>query len=313
MNASGSPPATASSPATGRTVRIAVQIAPQHASYERIRDTAASLEELGVDAVFNWDHFFPLSGEPDGLHFESWTMLAALAEQTTRVDIGALVNCNSYRNPHLQADMARTIDHISAKGGRGRFIFGIGSGWFERDYDEYGYEFGTAGSRLDALAANLPMTKQRWSELNPPPTRKIPVLIGGGGEKKTLRIVAEHADIWHSFSDAMTLRRKLGVLAEHGRSVGRDVSEIEISTDLSSSTVDEADARYEVGATLFTVGISGPDYDTSVVSDWLAWRDEKNRSQGALLARGSTRRNSLHDDSTRSLKGTVRQPEHEGL
>jgi alkanesulfonate monooxygenase SsuD/methylene tetrahydromethanopterin reductase-like flavin-dependent oxidoreductase (luciferase family) len=174
--------------------------------------------------------------------------------------------------------MARTIDHISAKGGRGRFILGIGSGWFQRDYDEYGFEFGTAGSRLDALAANLPVIEQRWSRLNPPPTRKIPVLIGGGGEKKTLRLVAKHADIWHSFSDASTLERKLGVLAQHGRAVGRDVSEIEISVDISDSTVAEAEQRYGLGATLFTIGISGPDYDLAVVRSWLSWRDAKNQA-----------------------------------
>ncbi len=261
-----------------RPVRIAVQIAPQHAPYETIRGVAAALEDLGVDVLFNWDHFFPLSGERDGLHFESWTMLAALAEQTSHVEIGALVNCNSYRNPNLQADMARTIDHISAKGGRGRFILGIGSGWFQRDYDEYGFEFGTAGGRLDALAANLPVIEQRWSRLNPPPTRKIPVLIGGGGEKKTLRMVAKHADIWHSFSDASTLERKLGILAEHGRAVGRDISEIEISVDISDSTVAEVEQRHDLGATLFTIGISGPDYDLAAVRTWLSWRDAKNEA-----------------------------------
>jgi probable F420-dependent oxidoreductase len=262
---------------SNRPVRIGVQIAPQHALYPKIRETAAALEEMGVDILFNWDHFYPLSGEPDGLHFESWTMLAALAEQTSRVELGALVNCNSYRNANLQADMARTIDHISAdSSGNGRFIFGTGSGWFERDYDEYGYDFGTVGTRLDALARDLPIIEDRWSKLNPAPTRKIPVLIGGGGEKKTLRIVAKHADIWHSFSDAATLERKLGILAEHGAAVGREVSEIEISTEIGKRSIDEVEAQYALGATLFTVGISGPDYDISAIPDWLAWRDAKN-------------------------------------
>ncbi|MDN4486912.1 LLM class F420-dependent oxidoreductase [Demequina sp. SYSU T00039] len=261
-----------------RPVRIAVQIQPQHATYETIRAAAATLEGMGVDVLFNWDHFFPLRGERDGLHFESWTMLAALAEQTSRVEIGALVNCNSYRNADLQADMARTIDHISAKGGTGRFIFGTGSGWFERDYDEYGYDFGTVGGRLDALADALPRIEARWERLNPAPTRKIPVLIGGGGEKKTLRIVARHADIWHSFSDAATLERKLGILAEHGRAVGRDVSEIEISTEVSRMTEAQAGELHALGATLFTIGLSGPDYDVSRVEPWLAWRDRLNGS-----------------------------------
>jgi probable F420-dependent oxidoreductase len=257
---------------TSRPVRIGVQVAPQHAQYDTIRKTVDDLEELGVDIVFNWDHFYPLSGEPDGLHFESWTMLAALAEQTSRVELGCLVNCNSYRNPNLQADMARTIDHISG----GRFIFGTGSGWFERDYEEYGYEFGSAGSRLDALARDLPIIEERWAKLNPAPLRDIPVLIGGGGEKKTLRIVAQHANIWHSFSDAETLERKLGILARHGTDVGRDTSEIEISVELRNRTTAEADELRALGASLFTVGLTGPNYDLGKARDWLAWRDDQN-------------------------------------
>jgi probable F420-dependent oxidoreductase len=258
--------------ATTRPIRIGAQVAPQHALYPKIRDTVAELEDIGIDIVFNWDHFFPLSGARDGLHYESWTMLAAIAEQTSRVELGALVNCNSYRNADLQADMARTIDHISG----GRFIFGTGSGWFERDYDEYGYEFGTVGQRLDALAENLPRIEARWGKLNPPPIRDIPILIGGGGEKKTLKIVAKHADIWHSFSDSATLKRKLGILADHCATVGRDVTEIEISTELRGRTEADADEQVALGTTLFTIGLSGPDYDLAPVKKWIAWRDSVN-------------------------------------
>jgi len=252
-----------------RPIRIGVQLAPQHSSYALLRDRVREIEDLGADIVFNWDHFFPLSGDPDGLHFESWTMLAAIAEQTSRIELGALVNCNSYRNANLQADMARTVDHISD----GRFIFGTGSGWFERDYEEYGYEFGTVGQRLDALARDLPVIEDRWGKLNPAPTRKIPVLIGGGGERKTLRIVAQHADIWHSFSDAETLERKLGILAQHGEDIGRDTSEIEISTEVRDRSEAEVDEMRELGASLFTIGISTPDKDLAPVKKWIAWRD----------------------------------------
>ncbi|CAD5995398.1 LLM class F420-dependent oxidoreductase [Agreia sp. COWG] len=267
-----------------RPVRIGVQIAPQHSDYTTIRDTLRQLEELGVDIAFNWDHFYPLSGDPAGLHFEGWSMLAAWAEQTSTIEFGPLVTCNSYRNPDLLADMARTVDHISAKtpGAEGRLVFGIGSGWFERDYDEYGYEFGTVGQRLDALGEALPRIEARWDVLTPPPTRKIPVLIGGGGEKKTLKLVAKHATIWHSFSDVPTLQHKLEVLGAHAADVGRDVDEIEISNDVKldgsfdSAAADVLDEKAEIGVRLFTLGITGPSIDLGPVKDLLAWRDSKN-------------------------------------
>jgi probable F420-dependent oxidoreductase len=204
-------------------------------------------------------------------------MLAAWAEQTERVEFGALVNCNSYRNPDLQADMARTIDHISAKGGdTGRFIFGTGSGWFERDYDEYGYTFGTPGSRLNDLADGLDRVVTRWGKLNPPPTRSIPILIGGKGEQKTLRIVARHADIWHSFVPADGLAHKLSVIEKWAETEQRDVSNLIVSNELKGRDAAQADALFDAGTRLFTLGWAPatPDYD--VVSRWLRWRDGKN-------------------------------------
>ena len=259
-----------------RPVRLAVQIAPQHARYEKIRDTAAELEQIGVDILFNWDHFYPLSGDPDGRHYESWTMLGAWAEQTERVEFGALVNCNSYRNPDLQADMARTIDHISAKGGEGRFIFGTGAGWFEKDYDAYGYEFGTPGTRLNDLADGLARIHARWDVLNPAPTRKIPVMIGGKGEQKTLRLVARYADYWHSFVRPEELPHKLSVIEKWAQREGRDTSNLILSNELQRRGEDVADELFDGGVRLFTLGFPGPDYDYDRVRSWLAWRDAKN-------------------------------------
>lgn len=255
---------------TSRPVRIALQLQPQHADYGAIRDTVRRAEDLGVDVIFNWDHFYPLYGDADGKHYECWTMLAAWAEQTSRVEIGALVTCNSYRNPELLADMARTVDHVS----NGRLILGIGSGWFQRDYDEYGYEFGTAGGRLDQLALDLPRIESRWAKLNPPPTRDIPVLIGGGGEKKTLRMVARHADLWHSFSDLATLHRKTEILRSHCAEVGRDPGEIELSVATPDGDPNEVGGPLlEAGVTLFTVGLDGPDFDDlAPLRTWLDWR-----------------------------------------
>jgi probable F420-dependent oxidoreductase len=257
-------------------IRIAVQLHPQHAEYEEIRRAALTAEALGVDVLYNWDHFFPLydgaPGPSDGNHFECWTMLGAWAEQTSRVQIGALVTCNSYRNPQLLADMARTVDHISG----GRLVLGIGSGWFEKDYLEYGYEFGTAGGRLRALDTAMATIEDRFGKLEPAPTRKIPILIGGGGEKVTLRIVAERADIWHAFGNLETIEHKSGVLDTWCARVGRDPATVERSTGVQPDQLEEADAFAELGISEFTIGLSGPSYDLEPVKDWLVWRDQMN-------------------------------------
>jgi len=257
-------------------IRIGVQLQPQHApDYAQIRDAVRRCEDLGVDVAFNWDHFYPLYGDPDGAHFECWTMLGAWAEQTSRIEIGALVSCNSYRNPELLADMARTVDHISG----GRLILGIGSGWMQKDYDEYGYEFGTAGSRLDDLAAALPRIHSRLGKLNPAPTRRIPILIGGQGERKTLRLVAEHADMWPSFPNAPTYPGKADALARHCRDTGREPDTIERSSGVEGRDPDtlvaNAEALAGLGVTLMTVGCDGPDYNLGPAEALIRWRDSR--------------------------------------
>ncbi|WP_380168175.1 LLM class F420-dependent oxidoreductase [Jannaschia sp. R86511] len=272
----GAPGYDGSRAAAGRPVRVGVQLQPQHATYDQVRHAVDAAEAAGVDVIFNWDHFFPLYGEPDGAHFECWTMLGAWAEQTGRAEIGALVTCNSYRNPELLADMARTVDHISG----GRLILGIGAGWFERDYTEYGYEFGTAGQRLASLGDALPRIEARWSVLNPAPTRKIPVLVGGGGEKKTLRMTARHADIWHGFGDADVIARKHQVLDEWCDSEEREPSAVERSAGVEGAPDQRAERLLALGTRLFTVGTDGPDFDLTTAVQWLRWRDQVNERDG---------------------------------
>ena len=262
-----------------RKIRLAVHIHPQHADYDAIRSTAVRAEEMGFDIVYNWDHFYPLYGDEEGKHFECWTMLASFAEVTERIEIGPLVSSFSYRNPQYLADMARTVDHISD----GRVILGLGSGWFEKDYAEYGYEFGTAGSRLRDLDAGLPNIKDRLAKLNPPPVREIPMLIGGGGEKVTLRIVAEHADIWHGFGNPETAAHKNEVLDEWCAKVGRDPAAIERSLGVGAEQhgdLAHGDALIAAGADQLTFGVTGPDLAIGHLEPWIAWRDARNQDRG---------------------------------
>jgi probable F420-dependent oxidoreductase len=250
-------------------VRVGVQLHPQQTSYGSYANAVRQVEQLGVDTIWTWDHFFPLYGDPNGTHFEGWTMLTAMATLTSRAEVGCLVTCNSYRNPALLATMAKTVDHISG----GRLIFGIGAGWFERDYREYGYEFGTAPDRLRALRDALPIIKERWQVENPPPVRNpIPICIGGGGEKVTLKLVAQHAQIWNSFGPASTYRHKSEVLDGWCREVGRNPAEIERSVLINNNEAMNPGPLYEAGATHIILGMGEP-WNYEAVEKLVRWRD----------------------------------------
>jgi probable F420-dependent oxidoreductase len=261
-------------------VRIAAQVQPQRCEYAQIRRTAERLENMGVDLLMNWDHFFSLYGSPDDPHYECWTMLAAWAEATSQVEIGPLVTCAAYRNPDLLADMARTVDHISD----GRLVLGIGAGWSERDFTEYGYEFGTPAARMDHLADSLSRIRRRMERLNPRPRREIPILVGGNGQRRTLRIAAEHADIWHGFGTAPSLLELHQRLDEWCAIVGREPAEIERSTRVFRKVPDEVGLSLTgVGTRLFNLVIESPQFDAGYIRDWLDFRDDFNRGRTPSL------------------------------
>ena len=254
------------------TFRVGAAVQPQHASMAQMREAWLRAEEIGADCIYVWDHFYPLFGDPEGAHFECWTTLAAIAQSTQRPQVGALVSCNTYRNPDLLADMGRTLDHISA----GRAILGIGSGWFERDYREYGYPFGTVQSRLHDFEEALVRIDARLARLNPGPVNgSLPILIGGSGEKVMLRLVAQHAKIWHAFGDVETIAHKGRVLSEWCEKVGRDPSDLIRSTTLRDAVTPELVGEYteKAGMSELVVSSHGPHYDLEPLRRLVAIRD----------------------------------------
>lgn len=255
-------------------VQVAVQVWPQHSTFAEQRATWLRCEELGVDDIFTWDHFFPLRGDTDGAHFEGWTLLSAMAEATERVRVGTLVSSVGYRNPDLLADMARTLDHVSD----GRGILGIGAGWNRRDYEEYGYEYGDVSSRARLFSKAVPRIVERIGRLVPPPVSSpLPILIGGGGERTTLRLAAEHAHIWNSFfRDAAAFIAKNAVLDQWCGQVGRDPGDIVRSIAINDpAQLDDLDALHAAGLTHFVLGMQPADFDEAAVRRLVAWRDSR--------------------------------------
>ncbi len=255
-------------------IRIAVQLQPVHCTYDALRAAVSLVDDSGADILFNSDHFFPSIGDDSGSCFEAWTMLGAWAEQTRHVQLGVSVSGNSYRNAHLMADMARTVDHIA----RGRAILGIGSGWFRKDHDEYGYDLSDQETRLDNLRKSLETIRYRLPRLNPPPvTGRLPVMIGNGGDRKPPEMVARHADIWMDFKAPDLVGAYNRELDAACRAAGRDSLEIERGVAVSPRDLPHVQAFLDAGCTLFMIRTAGPDFDLTLLPRWIDWRDAYNK------------------------------------
>ena len=258
-----------------RPIKIGVQLHPQRTTYEEYRRAWIQLDEMGVDSLWTWDHFFPIYPNGNGPHFEGWTLLAALGALSRNAEVGCLVTGIGYRNPALLSNMAKTVDHITD----GRLILGVGAGWSAKDYREFGYEFGTPGSRLKLLERGLEIVKDRWAQDEPRPVRgTIPILLGGGGERVTLRIAALHADIWHGFGAPTQWHEKSQVLDEWCAKVGRDPAAIERSCGLPVEHAGRVDDFVAAGATHLIHGSAVP-FDQRFLEDLLAWRDTQRTTR----------------------------------
>ncbi|HEY7828717.1 MAG TPA: LLM class flavin-dependent oxidoreductase [Candidatus Limnocylindrales bacterium] len=215
----------------------------QSVSWPEMLDTARRVDELGYDHLWAWDHLYAIFGDPYQPIFEGWSTLAAWAMATRRTRLGLLVGANTFRNPGLVAKTATTLDHIS----NGRAILGIGGAWMEPEHRAHGIDFGSGfGQRLDwldeSVAAIRPLLDGKsvtsegghyaFNDLRHQPVpvqAHLPIMIGGSGEKKTLRTVARYADMWNAMGTHEFLAHKVDVLREHCSVVGRDVSEIEFT------------------------------------------------------------------------------------
>jgi F420-dependent oxidoreductase-like protein len=227
--------------------------------FDKVAAQAAAADRSGFDTVLLMDHFYqlPMLGDPDAFMLECYTTLGALARETTNVRLGALVTGNTYRNPALLAKIITALDIVSD----GRAQLGIGAGWFEFEHDSLGFEFGTFTDRFEkleeALQIILPMLRDERPSLDgaryqvkdainqPPPVGRIPVMIGGSGEKKTLRLVAQYADESNLTAPVDEVARKLDALAAHCDRLGRDRSEITVSKQLNVCIAPTHDEAYD--------------------------------------------------------------------
>jgi len=224
-------------------------------AYEAMTKVAREAETLGFHSIWLYDHFHTVPVPTQEVTFECWTSTAALARDTQRVRIGQIVTCNSYRNPALLAKMASTVDALS----HGRLNFGIGAGWYEHEYRAYGFSYPDTGERLRRLREAIQIILAMWTQdeaifegqysqvkgaINQPKGAQkphIPLLIGGGGEKVTLRLVAQYGDACNVGGDIATIKHKFAVLKRHCDELGRDYNSVRRTTLIDDCAIAETE------------------------------------------------------------------------
>jgi alkanesulfonate monooxygenase SsuD/methylene tetrahydromethanopterin reductase-like flavin-dependent oxidoreductase (luciferase family) len=240
-------------------LKLGILLWNQASSWPEILDATRRVEGLGYDHLWAWDHLYAIFGDPDQPIFEGWTSLAAYAASTDRIRLGLLVGANTFRNPGLVAKEAATLDHISG----GRAILGIGGAWMEPEHVAHGIDFGSGfGQRLDWLdesvaamravldgrsVTSAPGGHYAFHDLRHKPLPiqpHLPIMIGGSGEKKTLRTVARYADMWNAMGTVELLAHKIDVLRAHCDEVGRDIAEIEFTLGVKA-TIRDSEAEAE--------------------------------------------------------------------
>ena len=238
-------------------VKIGALCWNQYTDWTSLRDAGVRADRLGYHSLWTWDHLYPIIGSSRGPILEGWMLLAGWASATERVRIGLMVGANTFREPALTAKLATTLDHLSG----GRAVLGIGAAWFDEEHAAYGLDFGDGfPERLRWLAEALPIMRgmlrgeeptasgPRYRATavrnDPPPVQaRLPLLIGGGGEQVTLKLVAKYADANNVGGGVETVRRKEEILLRHCEAVGRDPSEIERTTGIGTVFIRDSEAE----------------------------------------------------------------------
>jgi alkanesulfonate monooxygenase SsuD/methylene tetrahydromethanopterin reductase-like flavin-dependent oxidoreductase (luciferase family) len=248
--------------AESRGIQLGALPWPQYTDWASLRAVGIQAEELGYDSLWTWDHLYPIVGSHHGPMFEGYLSLAGWVAATSRIRIGLMVGANPFRNPALVGKMVTQLDHMSG----GRMICGIGAAWFEEEHHDFGLDFGASvGERLRWLEEAVVILRGMFDGTqpsgtahyavravrnDPPPVQAhLPILVGGGGERKTLRIVARHADANNLGGGFERVRHKEEVLLQHCAEVGRDPAEIERTANLGVVVIrdTEAEARRVLG------------------------------------------------------------------